>query len=126
MFSHIMIGTNDLDKAKAFYDALLGTLYVRPAKVDRHRIFYFTKTGVFSVSKPINGEPATPPMAAPSAFRPIRPSRPTPGTRPASPMAARPAKFRPAFAKAAAGKLYLAYLRDLDGNKICAMHRMPA
>ena len=60
MFSHIMIGTNDLEKAKAFYDALLGTLDVRPAKVDRHRIFYFTKTGTFSVSKPINGQPATP------------------------------------------------------------------
>ena len=55
MFSHVMIGTNDLDKAKAFYDALLGTLGVRPAKVDGHRIFYFTKTGVFSVTKPING-----------------------------------------------------------------------
>jgi len=52
MFSHVMIGTNDLEKAKAFYDALLGTLGVRPAKVDGHRIFYFTKTGVFSVSKP--------------------------------------------------------------------------
>ena len=60
MFSHVMIGTNDLEKAKAFYDALLGTLDVRPAKVDRHRIFYFTKTGTFSVSKPINGQPATP------------------------------------------------------------------
>ena len=59
MFSHVMIGTNDLEKAKAFYDALLGTLDIRPAKVDGHRIFYFTKTGVFSVSKPINGEPAT-------------------------------------------------------------------
>ena len=30
MFSHIMIGTNDLDKAKTFYDALLGTLGVPP------------------------------------------------------------------------------------------------
>ena len=59
MFSHVMIGTNDLDKAKAFYDNLLSTLEVRPAKVDGHRIFYFTKTGVFSVTKPINGEPAT-------------------------------------------------------------------
>ena len=59
MFSHIMIGTNDLEKAKAFYDALLGTLGVKPARVDGHRIFYRTKTGVFSVSKPINGEPAT-------------------------------------------------------------------
>src|SRR5689334_2528148 len=60
MFSHIMVGTNDLDKAKAFYDKLLGTLGVKPAKVDGHRIFYFTPSGVFSVSKPINGQPATP------------------------------------------------------------------
>ena len=60
MFSHVMIGTNDLEKAQSFYDALLGTLGVPPARVDRHRIFYRTKTGVFSVSKPINGKPATP------------------------------------------------------------------
>src|ERR1700694_1351589 len=55
-----MIGTNDLEKAKAFYDALLGTLGVAPATVDRHRIFYRTKAGVFSVSKPIDGQPTTP------------------------------------------------------------------
>src|ERR1700744_1886336 len=60
MFSHIMIGTNDLDKAKTFYDALLGTLGVKPAFVDRHRIFYRTRTGTFSVSLPIDGKPATP------------------------------------------------------------------
>ena len=59
MFSHIMIGTNDLDKAKTFYDALLGTLGVPPAMVDGHRIFYMTPAGVFSVSKPIDGQPAT-------------------------------------------------------------------
>ncbi len=52
MFSHIMIGTNDLDRAKSFYDKLLGTLGVQPAVVDRHRIFYRTKTGTFSVSDP--------------------------------------------------------------------------
>ena len=59
MFSHIMIGTNDLDRAKGFYDALLGALGVPPGMVDRHRIFYRTPTGTFSVSLPINGEPAT-------------------------------------------------------------------
>ena len=38
MFSHVMVGTNDLDKAREFYDALLGTLDVRPAILDGHRI----------------------------------------------------------------------------------------
>ena len=59
MFSHIMIGTNDLERAKKFYDAALGTLGVKPAFVDRHRIFYRTPTGTFSVSLPIDGKPAT-------------------------------------------------------------------
>ena len=68
MFSHIMIGTNDLDRAKSFYDALLGTLGVPAARVDGHRIFYMTPTGVFSVSKPINGEPATAPNGGTIGF----------------------------------------------------------
>jgi len=59
MFSHIMIGTNDLEKAKKFYDATLGVLGVSPAVVDGHRIFYRTPAGVFSVTKPIDGKPAT-------------------------------------------------------------------
>ena len=58
MFSHVMIGTNDLEKAKVFYDALLGTLDIPPGRVDRHRIFYRSKTGTFSVSKPIDGKEA--------------------------------------------------------------------
>ncbi|MFO0120740.1 MAG: VOC family protein, partial [Burkholderiales bacterium] len=59
MFSHIMVGTNDLDRAKKFYDAVLGTLGVPAGNVDRHRVFWRTKTGVFSTSLPIDGKPAT-------------------------------------------------------------------
>src|SRR6266436_9749137 len=55
-----MIGTSDLEKAKSFYDALLGTLGVPPGRVDRYRIFYRSKTGTFSVTKPIDGKAATP------------------------------------------------------------------
>ena len=50
MFSHVMVGTNDLDRAKSFYDAVLGTIGIPPGRVDRHRVFYMTKTGVFAVS----------------------------------------------------------------------------
>ena len=59
MFSHVMLGTNDLDRAKKFYDAVLGTLGYGPAVVDGHRIFYMSPKGVFAVSKPIDGKPAT-------------------------------------------------------------------
>ena len=58
MFSHIMVGTNDLDRAKAFYDATLAVLGAGPGFVDRHRVFYRTPTGVFAASLPIDGEPA--------------------------------------------------------------------
>ena len=60
MFSHIMVGTNDLDRAKSFYDALLGALGVPPAMVDRHRIFYRMPTGVFCVSLPMDRVPSEP------------------------------------------------------------------
>lgn len=100
MFSHVMVGTNDLEKSKTFYDALLGTLGVRPAMVDGHRIFYMTRTGVFSVSKPIDGKLRPWPMAAPSVLPAPRPSRPTRGMRPESPIAGRRVKIRRAFAKA--------------------------
>jgi catechol 2,3-dioxygenase-like lactoylglutathione lyase family enzyme len=125
MFSHIMIGTNDLEKAKAFYDALLGTLDVRPAKVDRHRIFYFTKTGTFSVSKPINGQPATPANGGTIGFMANSPEQADAWHAAGIANGATSCEDPPGIREGAAGKLYLAYLRDPDGNKICAMHRMP-
>lgn len=59
MFSRVMIGTNDLERAKAFYDAVPGTLGAPAGAVGRHRVFWRTPSGVFSVSLPIDGQPAT-------------------------------------------------------------------
>lgn len=124
MFSHIMIGTNDLDKAKNFYDKLLATLDVRPAKVDRHRIFYFTKTGTFSVTKPINGQPATPANGGTIGFA-CNSSEQVEAWHAAGVAAGgTPCEDPPGVRQGSGGKLYLAYLRDPDGNKICAMYRM--
>jgi catechol 2,3-dioxygenase-like lactoylglutathione lyase family enzyme len=124
MFSHIMVGTNDLDRAKSFYDALLGTLGVRPAMVDGHRIFYITPTGIFSVSKPIDGKPATCANGGTIGFAASSPEQAkawhdagvaTGGTSIEEP---------PGVREGGMGKMYLAYLRDPDGNKLCALHRM--
>src|SRR5258708_4645078 len=124
MFSHIMIGTNDLDRAKTFYDALLGTLDVRPAKVDRHRIFYFTKTGTFSVSKPINGQAATFANGGTIGFTAHSPQQPDARHPARAPHRPTPCQQPPGIREGAGNKLYIAYLRDPDGNKICAVHRM--
>lgn len=125
MFSHVMVGTNDLDKAKAFYDALLGTLDVRPARVDGHRIFYITKTGVFSVSRPINGQQATPANGGTIGFAANSPEQVEAWHKAGVAAGGTSCENPPGIREAPAGKLYLAYLRDLDGNKICAMYRMP-
>jgi catechol 2,3-dioxygenase-like lactoylglutathione lyase family enzyme len=124
MFSHVMIGTNDLDKAKSFYDALLGTLGVPEGRVDRHRIFWRTKTGTFSVTKPINGEAATcanggtigfaaASVEAVNAFH-------TTGLAHGGTTCEEP----PGIREGGGVKLHIAYLRDPDGNKLCALHRV--
>jgi catechol 2,3-dioxygenase-like lactoylglutathione lyase family enzyme len=124
MFSHIMVGTNDLEKAKAFYDTLLGTLDVKPAKVDGHRIFYFTKTGTFSVSKPINGQPATPANGGTIGFTCNSPEQADAWHAAGIAAGATSCEDPPGVRQSPAGKFYLAYLRDLDGNKLCVLHRM--
>jgi catechol 2,3-dioxygenase-like lactoylglutathione lyase family enzyme len=124
MFSHVMIGTNNLDKAKSFYDALLGTLDVPPAKVDGHRIFYMTKTGVFSVSKPIDGKTATFANGGTIGFACNSPEQADAWHATGIANGGKTCEEPPGVREGAAGKLYIAYLRDPDGNKICALHRM--
>ena len=124
MFSHVMIGTNDLGKAKTFYDRLLGTLGVAPATIDRHRIFYRTNSGVFSVSKPINGEPATPANGGTIGFACNSPQQADAWYAAGLANGGIPCEEPPGVREIPTGKFYVAYLRDLDGNKLCALHRI--
>ena len=125
MFSHVMLGTNDLDRAKTFYDAVLGTLGVSPGFVDRHRIFWRTPTGVFSVSIPIDGQPATVGNGSTLGFACQTPEQVQAWHAAGVAHGGTTCEDPPGVREGAAGKLYLAYLRDPDGNKICALYRMP-
>ena len=124
MFSHIMIGTNDLDRAKSFYDAVLGALGVAPGAVDRHRVFYRTRTGVFSVSLPINGEPATVANGGTIGFACNSAEQADAWHTAGLAHGGTSCEDAPGVRDGSVGKLYLAYLRDPDGNKICALQRM--
>jgi catechol 2,3-dioxygenase-like lactoylglutathione lyase family enzyme len=124
MFSHIMIGTNDLERAKAFYDTLLATLGVPPATVDGHRIFYITKTGIFSVTKPINGEPATCANGGTIGFAAATTEQADKWHEAGLAAGGTACEDPPGVREGRAGKLYLAYLRDPDGHKLCALHRL--
>jgi catechol 2,3-dioxygenase-like lactoylglutathione lyase family enzyme len=124
MFSHVMIGTNDLDKAKSFYDKLLGTLGVSPASVDRHRIFYRTKSGTFSVSRPIDGKPATPANGGTIGFLAKSQEEADAWHTTGIANGATTCEDPPGIRDMGETKLYLAYLRDPDGNKLCVLHRL--
>jgi catechol 2,3-dioxygenase-like lactoylglutathione lyase family enzyme len=125
MFSHIMIGTNDLARAKTFYDAVLGTLGVPAGFVDGHRIFWRAQGGIFSVSLPIDGQPATVGNGSTIGF--ASPSVEQADAWHAAGLAhgGSTCENPPGVREGSSGKLYLAYLRDPDGNKLCCLHRLP-
>ena len=123
MFSHVMVGTNDVNKAKSFYDALLGTLGVAPGFVDRHRVFYMSPTGVFAVSEPINGEPATCANGGTIGFRCESPEQVKAFHDTGVANGAKSIEDPPGLRESNLGPMHLAYIRDPDGNKLCAIHR---
>jgi catechol 2,3-dioxygenase-like lactoylglutathione lyase family enzyme len=124
MFSHVMIGTNDLERAKAFYNATLGALGIKPAIVDGHRIFYMSPAGAFSVSKPINGEPATAANGGTVGFACSSAQQADAWHAAGVAHGGTSCEDPPGVREGGLGKMYLAYLRDPDGNKLCALHRI--
>jgi catechol 2,3-dioxygenase-like lactoylglutathione lyase family enzyme len=125
MFSHVMIGTNDLDRAKAFYDALLATLGVAPGVVDRHRVFWRTPSGVFSVSLPIDGKPATVGNGSTIGFACQSGEQVEAWHAAGVAHGGTTCEDPPGVRPGAVSKVYLAYLRDPDGNKLCGLYRLP-
>jgi catechol 2,3-dioxygenase-like lactoylglutathione lyase family enzyme len=125
MFSHIMIGTNDLVKSKVFYDAVLGALGVPPGAVDRHRVFWRTPTGVFSTSLPIDGQPAVVGNGSTVGFACQSAEQADAWHAAGVANGGVSCEDPPGVREGPGGKLYLAYLRDPDGNKICGLYRMP-
>lgn len=125
MFSHIMVGADDVEKSKVFYDAILGELGHEPGVFDdKGRCFYFTPTGIFAITKPINGEPASPGNGNTIGFAAADPAAADRWHAAGLANGGTDCEDPPGVREGAAGKLYLAYLRDPSGNKLCALHRL--
>lgn len=125
MFSHIMVGANDIEKSKAFYDAILGAIGYKPGVIDdKGRVFWMDKSGIFSISKPIDGEPACNGNGSTIGFS-VKDAE-TADKWHAAGLAAggTTCEEPPGPREGTTGSLYLAYLRDPSGNKICALHRL--
>ncbi|MGH6683677.1 MAG: VOC family protein [Pseudolabrys sp.] len=125
MFSHIMVGSNDIARSKKFYDAILGAMGVSPAVTDpKGRLFYMTPTGIFSVSQPIDGKPATSANGGTIGFTAKTSAEADAWHKAGIASGGTTCEDPPGVREGGNGKLYLAYLRDPDGNKLCALHRM--
>jgi catechol 2,3-dioxygenase-like lactoylglutathione lyase family enzyme len=125
MFSHIMVGATDLAASKAFYDATLGALGVGPGNQDdKGRVFYMTKTGIFAISTPINGEAACGANGGTVGFAVETTEQGDAWHAAGIANGGTTCEDPPGLREGAMGKMYLAYLRDPSGNKICVLKRM--
>lgn len=125
MYSHNMVGTNDVAKSKKFYDAVFQAIGGKEGiQDDKGRLIYMHNDGLFLVTPPIDGQPATAGNGCTIGFAMETPEQANAwhdagvaagGTSIEDPPGVRAGGF---------GELYLAYLRDPDGNKLCALKRM--
>jgi catechol 2,3-dioxygenase-like lactoylglutathione lyase family enzyme len=124
MFSHIMIGADDVEASKVFYDAVLGALGHKPGTMDdKGRCFYFTEKGVFAITKPINGETAGHGNGSTVGFAAENPAAADAWHEAGIANGGETCEDPPGMREGNNGQLYLAYLRDPSGNKVCALHR---
>ena len=125
MFSHIMVGANDMEASKVFYDAVLGAIGYEPGVIDpKGRCFYVTKTGIFSISIPIDGVSAGPGNGSTVGFNVDSPEIGDAWHAAGIANGGTTCEDLPGVRDGGVAKLYLAYLRDPSGNKICALHRV--
>lgn len=128
MFSHIMIGSNDIERSKAFYDAVLETLGVgepvrNKAASGHTRLFYRHEGNSFCISEPINGEEATSANGGTIGFKCNSPEQVQQFHDTAIAHGGSSCENPPGLREGSMGAMYLSYVRDPDGNKLCALYR---
>lgn len=123
MFSHVMLGVNDLEVSRTFYDALLGTLGIKPGVANKSRYFYRSPGGSFAITTPINGEPATHGNGSTIGFTAQSTEQCDAFHAAGVANGGTACEDPPGPREGPSGAIYLAYLRDPDGNKLCVLHR---
>jgi len=127
MFSHVMVGSNDTARSKTFYDAVFVAIGGKPGTADpKGRLIYVHNGGRFMVSKPIDGAAATHANGGTIGFTVASPEQADAWHKAGIANGGTTVEDAPGVRQGAAGPIYLAYLRDPDGNKLCVLHRTPA
>ena len=118
MFSHVMVGVSDIEKSKNFYDAVFATLGLGPGVDNKGRYFYVSPGGVFAITVPIDGAPATHGNGSTIGFRVESAEQGDAWHAAGIGSGGKAIEDAPGLRE---NGMYLAYLRDPDGNKICAL-----
>lgn len=125
MFTHIMVGANDLDASKAFYDAALGALGIAAGTADgKGRVFYPSPQGNFAITLPVDGESASAANGGTIGFKAASPEA-VDAWHDAGLAHGGSTCEDPPGIRQARSRLYAAYLRDPAGNKIVAAYKFP-
>lgn len=123
MYSHMMVGSNDIERWRKFYDAVFAAIGGKPGIQDeKGRLIYMYKGGTFLVTKPIDGEPATHANGGTIGFAMDTPAQADAWH--AAGLAAGGKAIEDPPGPREGSPFYLAYLRDPDGNKLCALHML--
>ncbi len=127
MFSHMMVGSNDLERSKSFYDGLFEAIGGRPGIIDpKNRLMYLHNGGIFMVTAPIDGEAACHANGGTIGFAMESPEQADTWHAAGIAHGGTAIEDPPGVREGGPLRLYLAYLRDPDGNKLCGLYRMPA
>ncbi|WBY17316.1 VOC family protein [Erythrobacteraceae bacterium WH01K] len=125
MFSHVMLGANDIEASKKFYDACFKALGGREGSMDpKGRVIYMHNGGIFLLSKPIDGNDATCANGGTIGFAVDSPEQGDAWHEAGVENGGTAIEDPPGIRESEIGNMYLAYLRDPAGNKICVMKRM--
>jgi catechol 2,3-dioxygenase-like lactoylglutathione lyase family enzyme len=124
MFSHVALGTDNLEESKAFYDAVLGTLGIAPGmQISPERVLYTNGAANFLLTKPINGEPACHANGGTVGFACASPEVVEAWHAAGVANGGTSCEDAPGVRNAGGpSAMYLAYLRDPADNKLCALH----
>jgi catechol 2,3-dioxygenase-like lactoylglutathione lyase family enzyme len=123
----MMVGSNDIERSKRFYDGLFESIGGRPGIVDpRNRLMYLHNGGIFMVTAPIDGEPACHANGGTIGFAMESPEQADIWHAAGIALGGTAIEDPPGVREGGPLRLYLAYLRDPDRNKLCGLYRMPA
>jgi catechol 2,3-dioxygenase-like lactoylglutathione lyase family enzyme len=119
IFTHNCVGANDVERAGRFYDAALAPLGIRRlGDFLQQGLAYGSRAAEFLVLQPLDGTPASPGNGITFGFK--APDRASVDAFHAAGMAAGGMDEGAPGPRGAVPHAYGAYLRDPDGNKICA------